>query len=276
MTTEPENMELMPAEAPQRPPLDVSTKESRDAVVSDMANMISMVEDAKARILQPSIHYGFIPGTQRPSLWQPGAEILCQMFQWQTRMECTSDFQNWDNGIFAWTYKCVLSNRHGDLITEREATCSTQEPNYQRQIDKGLPVAQFRETVILMAQKRAYVAAVRAAGACSAIFTQDDAIVPDQKPKPVQKKVAGAVTPEAPNGNRWKVGEGEWQYPTAKAANEANKDDFNAFVFPSGKHAGKTLINTPEDYLDWILTKENDPTFRYPEWITAVKAYRSK
>lgn len=76
MTTEPENMALMPTEASQRPPLDVSTKESRDAVVSEMANMISMVEDAKARILQPSIHYGFIPGTQRPSLWQPGRDTM--------------------------------------------------------------------------------------------------------------------------------------------------------------------------------------------------------
>lgn len=261
MTADNTNTAQPALEIVERQTLDLSSQESRDATVNEMANMISMVEDAKTRILQPSIHYGFIPGTQRPSLWQPGAEILCQMFQWQTQMDRTSEYENWENGIFSYTYKCTLSSRHGDLITEREATCSTQEPNYQRQIDRGSPAAQFRETVMLMAEKRAYVAAVRAAGACSAIFTQDDDIVPEQKPSAVTNT---GMKPQ-PSGRR----------PLKVAGTVTPDTGTTQFLFPSGKHAGKTLGNTPEDYLDWILTKESDPTFRYPEWITAVKAYRN-
>ena len=238
-----------------REPLDLSTKDARDTVVTEMGNMIAVVEDAKARMLKPSVHYGFIPGTQRPSLWQPGAEIICQMFQWQTQMDRTNMYENWDSNIFSYTFKCTVSSREGALITQREATCSTMETNYKRQIDKGLSAGQFRETIMLMAQKRAYVAAVRAAGACSAIFTQDDDIVPEQKPVPVMDIADSSAKPQ------------QASKPTVTTS--------GGFTFPSGKHAGKSLGDAPSDYLDWILSKESDSTFRYPEWVTAVKAFRS-
>ncbi len=47
------------------------------------------------------------------------------------------------------------------------------------------------------------------------------------------------------------------------------------FTFPSGIHTGQSLGDTPSDYLDWVLSQEGDPTFKYPEWVSAVKDYRS-
>lgn len=147
----------------------------RSRVVDELEAQVHLVREAMERTLVKGVHYGTIPGTQKPSLWQPGAEMIAQLFQFQTELVRTDQHEDWDKGIFAYTYKCRLVNRHGELITEREATCSTGEKKYAR-----LNPVEIRETVMQMAQKRAYVSAVRGSAAASAIFSQDDDIVPDQ------------------------------------------------------------------------------------------------
>ena len=169
---------------------DLTVPENRAAAIDELAAQVSLIRESMERVLVRGVHYGTIPGTNRPSLWQPGAELICQLFQFQTQMERSDQYEDWERGIFAYTYRCRLLNRAGELITEREATCSTEEKRYKEQQQErvnrqgrklgAMPAAEMRETIVLMAQKRAYVAAVRAAGACSAIFTQDDDIVPDQ------------------------------------------------------------------------------------------------
>lgn len=159
---------------------DYSDPAVRSAAVSALEGQVLLIQEAMQKTLQRGVHYGVIPGTQRPSLWQPGAEMLCQMFGFKTYMEQTAEYEDWQEGLFAYKYKCILTDRHGNHITERYATCSVRERQYKRQIAAGQDPAELIETLMLMAQKRAYVAAVRAAGACSAVFTQDDDIVPDQ------------------------------------------------------------------------------------------------
>lgn len=160
---------------------DFSIPAVRRAAVDALEGQVLLIQEAMARTLQKGVHYGTIPGTARPSLWQPGAEMLCQMFGFKTYVEQTNAHEDWDKGLFAYQFKCTLKTKNDEHITERYATCSTRERQYQRQIkDYGQDPAELRETLMLMAQKRAYVAAVRSAGACSAVFTQDDDIVQNQ------------------------------------------------------------------------------------------------
>lgn len=153
---------------------DLTVPANRAAVIEDLRSQIALIQEAMDTILVRGVHYGLIPGTKRPSLWQPGAEMLCQMFRFQTDMHRTGEHEDWDAGIFSYTYKCRLANQAGELITEREATCSSQESKYKNQ-----PAASIRETIMQMAQKRAYVSAVKASAAASATFSMDDDIVPD-------------------------------------------------------------------------------------------------
>lgn|GEM_PF-5981504 len=152
--------------------------EERKSIVDAMASQIQLVRDAMKAVMVEGTHYGTIKGTRRPSLWQPGAEIITQLFGWRTEFECMSRHEDWDAHVFSYTYKCKVFSRNGDLMAEREATCSTQESQYLNARDERVTAFDQRETITLMAQKRAFVATVRAAGACSALFTQDDDIVP--------------------------------------------------------------------------------------------------
>ena len=162
----------------------------RSAVVDELEGQVQLIEEAMRRTLKKDVHYGTIPGTQKPSLWQPGAEMLSQMFRFQSALDRTETYEDWDKGIFSYTYKCRLMNRSGELITEREGTCATEEDKYKSQHVartnrygkelRAISPAEQREVVMQMAQKRAYVSAVRGAAAASAIFSQDDDIVPNQ------------------------------------------------------------------------------------------------
>lgn len=153
--------------------MPVTDPAARAAVVEELQAQVLLIQEAMAGALVKGVHYGTIPGTQKPSLWQPGAEMLCQMFRFQTDLTRTGEHEDWEKGVFSYTYKCRLLNRDGELITEREGTCSSKEPNYSSK-----DAYQIRETLMQMAQKRAYVSAVKGAGAASAIFSQDDDIVP--------------------------------------------------------------------------------------------------
>lgn len=178
--------------------LDFSQPSTRAAAIDALEGQVLLIQEAMARTLVRGVHYGTIPGTPRPSLWQPGAEMLSQMFGFKTYIEQTNSHEDWDKGLFAYQFKCTLADRNNNHITERFATCSTKERQYRKQIENGQDPAELRETLMLMAQKRAYVAAVRSAGACSAVFTQDDDIVPD----PNQATTATSSNVSAPSQRR--------------------------------------------------------------------------
>jgi hypothetical protein len=166
---------------------DLTLPETRRAVIAEIDAQVSLIQEAMGTVLRKGQHYGTIPGTQKPSLWQPGAETLCQMFGFQTTMSRTDQYEDWKEGIFSYTYKCELRDKRGVLITEREATCSSEEVKYKSSQEPrtyrdgsqkaGRPAAELRETLMQMAQKRAYVSAVKASAAASATFSMDDDLV---------------------------------------------------------------------------------------------------
>lgn len=227
---------VKPAPVPAPVGTDFTQPEVRKAAVDALEAQVLLIQEAMERTLKRDVHYGTIPGTQKPSLWQPGAEMLCQMFKFQTDMTRTGDHEDWDKGVFSYTYKCRLMNRDGDLITEREATCSSKEPNYS-----GKNAFQIRETLMQMAQKRAYVSVVRGAGAASAIFSQDDDIVPEPTPQQTQAPASNSYNgprQQAPapqqgdvsipcqrghEGEVWKSGKwGPWHSSTPKSCSMKN------------------------------------------------------
>ena len=173
---------------------DLTEPAVRKQIVDELSGQVLLVQEAMQSVLKRGVHYGVIPGTGRPSLWQPGAEALCQMFGFQTRMTRTDKTEDWAAGIFSYTYRCELLSRNGMFITDREGTCSTEEGKYKdvqsarpspydpAKVLRGIPAAEQRETMMQMAQKRAYVSAVKASAAASAIFSMDDELVQDGAP----------------------------------------------------------------------------------------------
>lgn len=148
--------------------------------------------------LDAGVDYGVVPGTDKPTLLKPGAERLCLAFgarpeyrlvestvdhdrvvQWTKRKKRWFNGANgreweWEaesgesQGLYRYVYECSIVRNDGRIIMGMgHGVCSTMETKY---VDRP---RDCENTVLKMAQKRAFVAAVLNAFGLSNRFTQD-------------------------------------------------------------------------------------------------------
>lgn len=96
--------------------------------------------------MKEGIDFGVIPGTQKKTLLQPGAEKLAKFFGLVPTFELTKDIEDWDKGFFYYRYLCKL-NRNIPLTRivdgqmeiydaktvpagEAERSCNSREKKY--------------------------------------------------------------------------------------------------------------------------------------------------
>jgi len=150
-------------------------------------------------------HYGTIPGTQKPTLYKPGAEVLCVTFRvaQEYRIEDLSG-----PGVARYRVTCV--GRHqmtGVALGEGVGECSSSEEKYKwrgvickaeldatpenlrrkKYYKNGNTADQIRtepadlaNTILKMACKRAMIAMTLNVTAASDIFTQDIEDLPEE------------------------------------------------------------------------------------------------
>lgn len=80
--------------------------------------------------------YGVIPGTDKRSLWKPGAEKLCTLFGFSTRLVPSDIVRDWtgkehgDEPFFFYEYRCEIT--HGAvMVTESYGSCNSFEKKYR-------------------------------------------------------------------------------------------------------------------------------------------------
>lgn len=150
--------------------------------------------------------YGVIPGTEKPTLYQPGAQKLAELYGLGWRFEDVSVVEDWEKQFFFYRRRCVIFSRRDDRpLGEGIGSCNSKEDRYAvrwvfenevpRELDKAvLPVKEFTSkagrkfrkfripnpdicsivnTIDKMASKRAYVAAIIGATRSAGLFTQD-------------------------------------------------------------------------------------------------------
>jgi len=87
-------------------------------------------------IMKDDLDYGKIPGTPRPTLYQPGGEKLCLFFGLASDVQQTAVVKDWtgqDHGgepFFEFTYRCVIT-KNGRFLASRDASCNTWETKYR-------------------------------------------------------------------------------------------------------------------------------------------------
>ena len=151
--------------------------------------------------------FGVIPGTEKPSLLQPGAQKLEEVYGFAHEFVDAGSTQDWNKPFFNYRKRCVLRRRRdGMYIGDGIGSCNSLESRYAQrwvfdnEIPPGINKAalkkkEFRRknnsgsffkyslpnedifslvnTIEKMACKRALVAAVIGATRSSGIFTQD-------------------------------------------------------------------------------------------------------
>lgn len=108
-------------------------------------------------------------GASKPSLLKPGAEKILMLLGLSSEYEIIEKIQDYDEGFFAYTVRCVLK-RGNQVITEGLGHCNSKEKKYESdKQDKFM----LGNTCLKMAKKRAQVDAALTVGSLSDIFTQD-------------------------------------------------------------------------------------------------------
>ena len=185
--TAPAAIEAAPAPAAiatDRALTEAQRKERIDASVS----MMQLLQEAMGKALISGTDYGVIPGTDRPSLWQPGAEKIRVMFSLSAPTTIVDRHEDYDADIFVYTAECIVTDHAGRMMSSFSAVCSSEEPQYRNAMTKPkwkagqqipdssepISAASQVQTLMAMSQKRAFVGGVKRVAAASQIFSMDD------------------------------------------------------------------------------------------------------
>lgn len=142
--------------------------------VSNTMGKIAQFQSVVQKTLKKDHDYGVIPGTSKPTLLKPGAEKILMLMGVSSEYTVTEKVQDYDNGFFAFTVKCVLS-KNGLVITEGVGHCNTREKKYVNQDPYTLA-----NTCLKMAKKRAQIDATLTIASLSEVFTQDVEDLPQE------------------------------------------------------------------------------------------------
>lgn len=205
--------------------------------VEQVVAQVRRVQDVMKAVMRDGEHYGTIPGCEKPSLLKPGAEKLGFTFRLDPDFEITQ--RDYSGGHREYEVICRLfAISSGKRIGAGVGSCSTMEAKFRYRTEntgKKVPAeywttrdpkliggpgfstrkkdgewlifhrvehdnpADYYNTVLKMAKKRAHVDAILTATAASDIFTQDveelvdnGVVVPEETPK---KQAAPTVKP---------------------------------------------------------------------------------
>lgn len=163
--------------------------------VADIISHVAMVQEVMKAVMKPDIHYGVIPGTDKPTLYKQGAEVLCMAF----RVSDTYSVEDLSTADMV-RYRVTCTGSHqitGTVLGTGMGEASSGEEKYKwrkawddefeatpenlRRVKMGkyktkqvrTEPADLANTILKMANKRAKIAMTINVTACGDMFGQD-------------------------------------------------------------------------------------------------------
>lgn len=207
---------------------------------NELKTRTNLIRQVMKELMVEDTHYGKIPGCPKASLWKPGAELIASTFKIAIKSVDIEDLSGPDEKRYRVT--CEAYSNDGDLIGSSVGECSSNEEKYkwrrpvcdaefdeapfERKRKKwkkdGTQTNQVRtepsdlaNTILQMADKRAYVAVVRKVTAASDVFTQD---IEDLDPLPVDGQ--DVITQQKPKIKKSSVNSGDFRKMPSKYENK--------------------------------------------------------
>ena len=106
----------------------LSPLDPHELSVEELLARVQKVKDIQATAMKEGVHYGRVPGIEKPSLFKPGAELLALAFRLAATFEATERFEG---PHFLVRSKCIL--RHiptGQIHGEGDGLCSSREAKH--------------------------------------------------------------------------------------------------------------------------------------------------
>lgn len=196
-TTEPQRFDVV----------QIGDMEISEASISNLRKIPTMLNSIFKNIMQKGTDYDVIPGTQKPTLLKPGAELLRLAFGLNYTTEIDAQFEDWDHGRFYYRIKTHFVNRQGVVVGTGIGSANSEETRYssrwvfESDIPEGTDKASLKSktrtsknnkeykvylvdpdihekatqvnTLQKMAKKRSFVDGILSITGASRIFTQD-------------------------------------------------------------------------------------------------------
>jgi hypothetical protein len=176
---------------PAQPP---NAEVARLMPVMDMAQAIGrrqVIVQAMQQLMREGVDYGKIPGSERPTLLQPGADKLCNLFGLVLKYEFAEKVEDWsgvDHAGEPFFYYVVLGRayRNDFLMGEGIGSCNSWEAKYRwRKAERQCPTC-GKENIRKSRDAGWYCWSKT--GGCGAVFADDDQRIISQmagrKPNP--------------------------------------------------------------------------------------------
>jgi hypothetical protein len=181
--------------------LTLSSTSGRMAV-AEIISHVAMVQEVMRAVMKKDVHYGIIPGTDKPTLYKPGAEVLCMAF----RIASSYDIQDLSTAdTVRYRVTCVGTHQTSGTVlgagmgeassgeekykwrkayepefNDTPANLRRKKSGFNKQKKESYSTFQVRteqadlaNTVLKMANKRAHMAMVLSVTAASDCFSQD-------------------------------------------------------------------------------------------------------
>jgi len=208
--------------------LTQNTRHLQMTSIDDMKVWYSDFVRFSKEILKENLDYGKIPGVAKPTLLKPGAEKLRFVYGLGVEMTQIATKEDDQTKTYDYTYKASVRSKSGQILAECEGNANSHEskwkynwiPSDKRpakeeaeklkaqklgkwgKTDSGWvwlerqenpDILGLKNTLIKMAQKRAFVGAMLIATGASEFFTQDveDMVIDDEqvKTEPIKAEV---------------------------------------------------------------------------------------
>ncbi|NML34894.1 hypothetical protein [Paraburkholderia antibiotica] len=195
-------------EMPRRETAGIVSSEVHQFSAVEIRQRVNLVQEVMRSIMKSDTHYGVIPGTKKPSLYKPGAEVLCVTFRIADKYEIEDLTVD---GMARYRVRCIgVHQVTGVVLGEGLGECSSHEEKYkwrraicaeefevtpenlrrlkfskwQNKVEKQQQIrtesADQANTILKMACKRAKIAMTLNVTGASDIFTQDIEDVPEE------------------------------------------------------------------------------------------------
>jgi hypothetical protein len=155
---------------------EIQTYEPRSmsvAAVQETASQVHQVQAIMKSLMVEETHFGVIPGTKKPTLYQPGAQMLCFAFRLIPEYEVTTHRMEGNHREVVVT--CRLSNQSGQLLGSGVGSCSTMESKYRYRGSELTPTGREVPKAYWDAKKLNAASATKLIGGPGFVAKKDDA-----------------------------------------------------------------------------------------------------
>src|SRR5690349_12160789 len=87
--------------------LPVTQNLDRSMTAGELTKQAQLIQDILEQVMVDGVHFGIIPGTEKPTLYQPGAEKICATFHLAPR-QSVEDLSEPHNNFFRYRVACSL------------------------------------------------------------------------------------------------------------------------------------------------------------------------